>query len=621
MAIQKLFNIAAHFKFEVGAAQVNIAKLDSGFNKLSKTLDGVNEQAKLLFSAHTLALTGGAAGIVGTMQKMVSSSESYYQFQRKISTIIVANTKGQANFNDAMRTSSSIIKDLAKDAQKFALPVESYKQVFADLAGPMASKGVAGQDFKNTRSLARNFMMMSRIFPVSEIEMQNVMAGFVTNQNPLFRILTQDTQAFKGMSASRWRSMKYPQRIKKLQEGFEQYTMSNPQIMESYTKSLTGQLVILQNFFESITSVMKSLGDVLRSVLVPMLIKVNEWIGDKLKRSLDQIAKTIQPLTNDLGRLFVEFEKLRAFGATFDFSKIASGFAFFAVELKRFVPMILGFATKLGLLGGRGALGATAGIMAVFKWVMKTDSVFVAFAKTLSFLAKSAATYLAFLIPITAVMRVVDSAKAQAKLADMKKYAEELPEITKKTTDVARAFASIQFPISALINKLGESISFLFQKTWWIGQIYNILKRFDIENIVRTFSGSMIYLYTAIEQTFVTLFKKIFDLFKNPAKLLSPLGMIDDFMTNYMKNLDSKVKPRWDAMNKHFDKYMKDAEKPPAPVYNNYAPITIRNQFPENMEPDRIAVSIKEAFMKSEQARIDTDRRQQTFTPATQYSR
>ena len=33
--------------------------------------------------------------------------------------------------------------------------------------------------------------------------------------------------------------MKYPQRIKKLQEGFEQYTMSNPQIMESYTKSLS----------------------------------------------------------------------------------------------------------------------------------------------------------------------------------------------------------------------------------------------------------------------------------------------------------------------------------------------------------------------------------------------
>ena len=243
------------------------------------------------------------------------------------------------------------------------------------------------------------------------------------------------------------------------------------------------------------------------------------------------------------------------------------------------------------------------------------------FAKTLSFVAKSVGTYLSFLIPVTALLRVIDSAKAQAKLADLKKYAEELPEITKKTTDVARAFASIQFPISALINKLGESISFLFQKTWWIGQIYNILKRFDIENIVRTFSGSMIYLYTAIEQTFVTLFKKIFDLFKNPAKLLSPLGMIDDFMTNYMKNLDSKVKPRWDAMNKHFDKYMKDAEKPPAPVYNNYAPITIRNQFPENMEPDRIAVSIKEAFMKSEQARIDSDRRQQTFTPATAYAR
>ena len=621
MAIQKLFNIAAHFKFEVGAAQVNIAKLDSGFNKLSKTLEGVNEQAKLLFSAHTLALTGGAAGIVGTMQKMVSSSESYYQFQRKISTIIVANTKGQANFNDAMRTSSSIIKDLAKDAQKLSLPIESYKRVFSDLAGPMAAKGVAGKNFENTRGLAKNFMMMSRVFPMSEIELQNVLAGFITNQNPLFRLLTQDTEAFKGMTANRWRGLKYPQRIKKLQEGFKQYSQKNPEIAESFKNSLTGQLIELSNSFKDITSVMKTMGDIIRSVLVPVLKKVNEWIGNQLKRSFDTIAKTIQPLTKDLGRLYIEFEKLRRLGGTFDFSAIASGFAFFIVEFKKFLPMILGFATKLGLLGGRGALGATAGLMSVFKWVMKTDSVFVAFAKTLGFLAKSIGSYLAFLIPITAVMRVVDSAKAQAKLADMKKYAEELPEITEKTSEVARAFAALQFPLSGLINKVGESISFLFQKTWWVEKIYNILKKFDISALVLRIAKGFILVGSVFEQFIAKIFDTIFNFAFNPSKLKTPIKAIMEVWSSFDKDLMKVVDKRFGNVEDHFDKYMKDAEKPPAPVYNNYAPITIRNQFPENMEPDRIAVSIKEAFMKSEQARIDSDRRQQTFTPATAYAR
>ena len=63
-----------------------------------------------------------------------------------------------------------------------------------------------------------------------------------------------------------------------------------------------------------------------------------------------------------------------------------------------------------------------------------------------------------------------------------------------------------------------------------------------------------------------------------------------------------------------------DAAQPPAPVYVNNGPITIRNQFPENMEPDRIAVAIRDVFLKAEQARVDSDKRVQTFVPASGYS-
>ena len=621
MALEKVFNIAAAFKFEVGEGLANISKLESGFNKLSNTMENLNTQAKVLFSAHTLSLTGGAAGIVGTMQKMVSSSESYYQFQRKISTIIVANTKGQADFNLAMRQSGQIIREIANDAQKFALPIDSYKQVFSDLAGPMAAKGVAGNNFENTRGLARSFMMMSRVFPVSEIELQNVLAGAVTNQNPLFRLLKADTEAFKNMTPGRWRGMKFGAKVQKLQEGFDQYSMRNPEIMNSYVRSFTGQLVILSNYFKSITSVMKSLGDVLRSVLVPILTKVNDWIKGKLKDTLDQIAKALQPLTQDLSRLYVEFDKLRRLGGTFSTSKMAAGLTFFIVEFKKFIPFILKMATAMGLITGRGALAAGGGFLALLKWMTKTNSLATALGASIAFVAKGMATYLSFLVPITALLRVIDSAKAQAKIEDMKKYTSELPIVTDKAIEVARALAAIQFPLSHLINVLGEKISFLFQRTWWVEQIYNTLKRFDIEKLARNFSSGLLYLYTALESFFKTIAQQAWKIFTNPMKLLSPsvTDSVDSFMKGYFKNLDKALGPRLDKMDKHFDKYLKDAEKQPVPVYQNFGKIEIRNQFRENVEPDRIAVAVKEAFLKSEQARIDTDRRLQTFVPATGY--
>ena len=116
MALQKAFNVLAHFKFEVGAAQVGMTKMETGLEKISKQAKEVNSQFKVLFAQSALSFTGGQAGIIGTIQKMASASEEYYNFQRKMATLITGNTKGTKDFNTAMRTSADILKDIAKDA-------------------------------------------------------------------------------------------------------------------------------------------------------------------------------------------------------------------------------------------------------------------------------------------------------------------------------------------------------------------------------------------------------------------------------------------------------------------------------------------------------------------------
>ena len=619
MPITKAFNILAHFKFEVGGAIANVNKVQKGLDSLTNSLKETEKGFKVLFASHSLALTGGSAGIVGTLHKMVSASEDYYQTQRKLSTIMVSNSRKQMDFNMAMRTSSVILKALAKDAQKLALPIEEYTGVFSELAGPMVAKGVAGPNMKNTRDLAKNFMMMSQVFPIQPWQIHNVLSGAITNQNPLFRILKDDTQEFKNMSLGRWRGMKYGKKVESLNRAFGQYSANNPEIINSQIQSLEGQLTILRNMFTSITSVMKTLGDVIRGPLVRGLTEVNRWIGDKLKQSLDTIARVLKPLTGNLERLYIEFEKLKVLSGTLSKSGVASGIAFFIVEIKRFVPWIVKMLATLGLLGGRGALAAGAGLATAVKWLLRVQTVGQAVGKVMAFVASSLKTYLAFFIPLTALFRVIDSARAQAKVADMKRYAAELPIVTEKATEVARALAAIQFPISALINKLGESISFLFQRTWWVEKIYNVLKMFDIGNVVKKFSAGMIYLYTSIEQTISAIIKSVVRLVNNPLQLASPTENLSKFLQDYQKGMDKALKPRWDALNQHFDKYLKDAEKPPPPVFNHYGRVEIRNQFPENLEPDRLAVAIKESFIKSVQAQVDTTKRDQVFTGVTGY--
>ena len=620
LSVLKKFDILAHFKFEIGSAQVSLSKLGKNLDSLSKTTKGINEQFKGLFASHAISLTGTAGGIVGTMHKMVSSSEEYYQLQRKISTIMVANTKSQMNFNTAMRTSSVIMRDLANDAQKMALPIDEYSQVFTELAGPMAAKGVAGNNFRNTRNLARNFMMMTRVFPMQPWQLQNLMAGAITNQNPLFRVLKDDTEAFKGMSLGRWRSMKYGKKVETLNRAFDQYTTQNPEIIESYSKSLSGQLVILTNSFKSLSSVLKPLGDVVKGPLLQGLVEVNKWIQEQLTVSINKIASLLKPLTRNLTGLYIEFEKLQTLSSSFISARTYGGITFLIYELIAFRKIIISVGRRFGLFSGRFAKLMTGSLIGLLKWATKTKTAFMAITVALKFLGKAMATYLAFMIPFQILFRVIDSARAQAKVKDLQKYSKELPAITEKTAEVARAFTAIQYPISSLINLLGESISFLFQKTWWLEKLYNILNKFDIEPIVKNLTKGFAMLWAVFRSFVESIGIMTAKVVMNPKKLLEPLKLFIDFQQTFL-DLSKKRIGKYDlAIDKHYEKFFKEAATPPAPTYINNGPVTIRNQFPENLEPDRIAVALKDVMIKSVQAATtDKNRRQQTFVPASGY--
>ena len=74
-----------------------------------------------------------------------------------------------------------------------------------------------------------------------------------------------------------------------------------------------------------------------------------------------------------------------------------------------------------------------------------------------------------------------------------------------------------------------------------------------------------------------------------------------------------EIKQQMSQYNNFLAKRLEDSDKHKTVV--NVGKVEIRNQFRENLEPDRIAVAIKDTFLKKAQAITDTRFRSQVYSP------
>ena len=96
--------------------------------------------------------------------------------------------------------------------------------------------------------------------------------------------------------------------------------------------------------------------------------------------------------------------------------------------------------SKIGIAATSGLFTILVGLV---KFITGTSSSLWAFAKVFKFLALSTASYLKFFIPLTALLRVFDSAKAQGKLADYKRGAENANLLAKELVHIGKVITKI----------------------------------------------------------------------------------------------------------------------------------------------------------------------------------
>ena len=246
MPIQKIFNIVSHFKFEVGAALASSKKLTNHLKGVSDQAKGINSQFKVMFASTALNLTGGQAGMIGFFRNAVKASNDFYNAQRKLSTVMTGNAKffktPMHDFNKNMKISKVILSDMVKEADKFGISINEFVRTVNVLNPLLIPKGAAGDNFKQTRKLARNLMMGSSLFGLSPWEasgqLQTLVQGNLGNPNQtLWRALNQEApEVFKGMSVGSFNAQKLAKRVEMLNKAFDKFIDKPEVLMVTYIR-------------------------------------------------------------------------------------------------------------------------------------------------------------------------------------------------------------------------------------------------------------------------------------------------------------------------------------------------------------------------------------------------
>ena len=146
MAVSQTFNVLSAFKFHIGGALAQGQTLGNSLDKLSNKAEELNEKLKFSAVHWGAQLTGTQFGILGFFRNVLDLSNDAYEAQRKMATLMVNNQKyfrdGPKDMAEAMGISAQRMKDMASDADKFAINSWEYLKNVQSLTAFLVKKQV-----------------------------------------------------------------------------------------------------------------------------------------------------------------------------------------------------------------------------------------------------------------------------------------------------------------------------------------------------------------------------------------------------------------------------------------------------------------------------------------------
>lgn len=582
--LDKLFLVATEFKFEAGSALLASQQIQGAAQGITKAVDSALGSMQAFGLGVAAQLNIAHLGVVGLLQEALSVSDHYRQKQLAFANILSANKDHLVGpidtFNQRLMVSDQILTRIGKAARDFSLDENAMVEFTKLTAAMLIPKGLAGDNLQRPVDIARTLLKSAPTLGVQPWQIQNelleIIEGRASGNNTLFRRLNSDTNVFKtagatGNSGTAFNALPATKRVELLDKALKAFS-SDVEVLEGNVNTVAGQIRRLANLFTGeISSVLRPFGDLLRNTIVPILKQVGNYIDKEGRVIIEQVTKFLKPWAQDLQGTYTTLKQLKSLRTDIDMTKkVAELITMFS--LIRFVMKLFG----VGVVVNWSMLGSALGSLGT---AAKTAIPLVGMVGTLMM-------RMFWWIPLVlAGFQLISKAKAIADVENAKSLAKGLPDYLIQLNRISAAIQVILRPYIYLWNKMAEGLSWIFRLDgalavlgyvfkWVADYLSELAKQAALfQAITEGFAVAMIYaLQRIMDGNFKNLGADTWMTFKDNAK------------ESFAKNMSMLMNPENNMT---------------ASMVTNIGSVAITNSFKEQMEPDRIAFTIRDQLLSA----------------------
>lgn len=628
-----IFKVATEFRFEIASALLNSKKLQTGLEGISNSVNQV--EANLAGLSLNLASSLGLfpSSIVGIVGAGLKSSEGFYQTQLAFANLISSNKEHLSGtvdtYSDRLLVAKQIISDIVAKGNEFGLPEKDLISFTKNTAAMLIQTGQVGRNFSTAIELSRNLLKSAPNLGIEpwqvQGQMMDMISGNASRGGRLWDRLTAETEEFgqfKKSGTKGFNLLTPKKRIDLLRGAFQKFA-SDTKILEARLNSLTGQMQKLRNIVMGVEGILKPIGDAVKVPILKMLKVINNVLEKEGKKTFSNIGELLGSFISDPKKLFTNIMQIKNLGAdvqrTGNIVSIGAGalilgqaLKFLKVTAKLAHPAIGAVAMSLGVLYdvmqrlpvGFGGLSTTllatvgilgAGVVGILKFKEATAA--------LGFIFKRIFLPATLLIGL---MQILTRAQSKAKLLDLERIPGGIAEISNKMVRFNTALNNIMSPVTAATEAISDFLAPFFT-SYWIFDTTS--KKFEFLTSIMESVGDGVLALQGVFSGVIFSFMHLGEMLAIRFDELGKGNILQAFDMDYIKSKttfgsfeDAYLAGFDDFLEDHFARMAAGDTKFVSQQHTNIAGgIHINNQFKEQMEPDRIAFTLKDQLLRAAQ--------------------
>lgn len=575
-----LFEVGTEFKFDVGEALVNTNALKGAVDNLSDSADSALTRLGYLAGGLVAHLGLGSGGLLTMLSQAVQLSEAFNAQSLMLSQNITSNFAVLAGtigtFNDRLETSQMIMDNIRDTAIRVGLPAADLARMTTMFATPLANRGKLGTNYEGAIRMGKNVMLgaeMSGINPQAAAEsVYRAMTDHMALHGALFARLA-NTPQFKNAHVTTQQQFMGMNADKKI-DLLDRALGSLANDADALAYRLNSVKVQFQMLKDLVGEILQPIGNVLRGALANLFHGLTGFLKVNAKGMGESIARVLGDLLKDPQALFVNMRQLSHLKSDFSLAKKLAEYFMIFRAVSWFATTVLGITFNGGL------------VAAAFRYVVQglwSIMAFVPWGTILTFVFNSLIAAVTEFLPVFLmflwIFQTISRARAKAELSDIKEWTMLTPKFLNVFAKLKPAFENILRPFTFVTDVLSDLLAPLFSTA--------------------TYGKAALWVLESLSEWFIDFGNAVVGMMAilNGAMAVLVNGIADLIHGHLPTDMGARYSKGFEAFWKYHQE-PNDPNKSTSHHVTNIGKIEIRNDFKEQLEPDRIAFSLKEQLMK-----------------------